>query len=382
MKGYVDRFDSLIAGWAFDPSAPGCAVDIVIEHEGQELCRFAASSLRNDLIPVIGEGEHGFVFHPKEADGFDKDMRLQVFAVGEARHLLYEGDWTYQGIVAEGADGWLFLNKDSNQVNLRIAAKIGVEPDEVYRTALQFASREALLSQLNVPYIALIVPEKNVVCSKFFLGQKVSASRPVPLILEQTKKLGCRPIYPIAEFSASDVDLYYRTDTHTNMYGYDLIYRILQRELPGSFRDIKPPTVLNNKFCGDLGVKLRPVHTEAVQEYVRPATADHFYNYNRMPEIFRTGGRLRGEVVSVMNRNATKRLLVFGSSSAYHALPLLSHAFEHTLFIWENTFDYRIIQLFAPDCVLWLPAERFLPMQVDDLKGLPETLETVRNLLS
>lgn len=382
MKGYVDRFDSTIAGWAFDPNAPGRAIDIVIEHEGIELFRCVAGFLREDLIPDLGEGEHGFSFDPKEADGFDKDIYLKVYAVNETKHLLFEGEWVYQKLIAKGPDNWLFLNRDSNHVNLRITGKFGVEPDNIHRTALQFASRETILARMGLPYLAIIVPEKNLVCEKFLPHLQISERRPVPLILKRIENFGCKAVYPIDEFRKSNVDLYYRTDTHTNAHGYKLLYEIIQRELPAFFEAVTlPEPVFNEEFCGDLGAHLTPIQTEAAYQFLKPSSEEHFYDYDQIPLLMRSGGRLRGEFVSVRNRRAKKRLLVFGTSSAYHALPLLSCAFSRTLFIWENTFDFRIIESFAPDCVLWLPPERFLPMQVDDLEGLPSTFQKIREFL-
>lgn len=381
MNGYIDRFDSVIAGWAYEPTDPGKALEIVVECDGKELYRCVASLFREDVLAEIGTGEHGFTFEPDENNGFDKNMRLQVYAITNQKNLLFEGFWKYQGVVVEGRDKWLFLNRDSNQVNMRISGEVGIESEKIYKAAITFASRQAMLSQLNIPYVALIVPEKNVVCRENFRGLEVSQARPVMLILDETKKLGCYPIYPIFEFENSQVDLYYKTDTHTNIDGYSLLYRILQKKLPDLFKDVEPNLYLNPIFSGDLGSKFTPGRTEEAMQYVLPNTKEHFYQYNRMPDVFENGGTIRGEIVLAINHNATKRLLVFGSSSAYHALPLLSCAFAQTLFVWENTFDYKIIQEFEPDCVLWLPPERFLPMRADDITGLPETLKVARQII-
>ncbi|TXF96063.1 hypothetical protein [Massilia arenae] len=382
VRGYIDRFDSTIAGWAFDPSAPGRAVDVVIENDGREIYRCSAGLIRQDLIPVIGGAEHGFSFDANEKNGFYRSMDLKIYMVSSERRLLYEGGWVYEGMVAQGVDNWLFLNTDFNQVNLRIAGKVGVEPEKIYRTALQFATREALLAKKNIPYASIIVPEKNVICARYFPELVVSDYRPVPLIIDETRKFNCSVIYPIDEFLSSNIDVFYKTDTHANAEGYRIIYRLLQKKLPQFFDGVcLPPVAVNQKYYGDLGGKLDPAQSEVTDRYLRPETEGHFHSYDRISETIQARGRLRGEVVSVLNRNATKRLLVFGTSTAYAALPLVSCAFAHTLFIWENTFDYKIIEEFSPDCVLWLPAERFLPMEVDDLKGLPLSYEKVEELL-
>jgi len=383
MKGYIDRFDSTIAGWAVDMDAPDRPVEILVESNGKEIYRCSAVLMRTDLISSLGRGEHGFSFDATEKNGFFQSMPLQIFALAESKHLLHEGDWVYEGMVARGSDNWLFLNTDFNQVNLRMAGKVGVNPDDIFKTALQFSTRDALLFKMNIKYISLIMPEKNVVCARYLPSLKVSELRPALLILEQAKKFNCRILYPVDKFIAEKADLFYKTDTHANAYGYQLIYKMLAQEAPEFFNlELLPSPVLNSRFCGDLGGKMTPPHFEETLVFPRPESSTHFYQYDRVKEVIDAGGRLRGEVVSILNRNAKKKLLVFGTSTAYAALPLVSCAFEQTLFVWENTFDYRIIELFSPDCVLWLPAERFLPMDVDDLKGLPTSFERIKALLA
>lgn len=382
MKGYIDRFDSTIAGWVFDPTLPGQAADIIVEYDGAELYRCVADLLREDLVPVIGEGYHGFMFDPLVSNGFDKDMQLKVYAVTNRKHLLYDGKWHFRKNVIEGVDNWLFLNEDSNKVNLRISGKIDFEPERIYRNALQFAFREAFMMRLGIPYLPVILPEKNVVCARFFPGIEISENRPVRLIRNQLERFGCRIFYPIEEFLASPVDVFYRTDTHFNTAGYNIIFDLLKKELPGLFGGITLPVpYLNKRFCGDLGNKLFPPQIEEVEEYVHPASKDHFYNRDNIHHLISRGEKIRGEVVSVLNRRAEKRLLIFGTSSAYHLLPIVSQGFSQTLLVWENTFDFRIVELFKPDCVLWLPSERFFPFSIDDLTGLPKTMEAVRQII-
>ncbi|MBB3225076.1 hypothetical protein [Pseudoduganella umbonata] len=383
MKGHIDRFNSTIAGWAFDPNYPGRAVEIVIEHNGHPIYRCTADFCRIDLLDAVGEENHGFSFDPTEEDGFTRNMHLSVFAVTDKKHLLHEGLWMYEGAVAFGEDEWLFLNTDSNQVNLRISAQVDIEAEKIHRTALLFAMREATLKQLGIPYRSLILPEKNVVCSQFLPGLAVSEMRPVNLIMEQLSRLNCTAIYPIDEFRGNASILFSKTDTHANASGYRLIFEIIRSELPELFGDVKLPSpVLNTKFCGDLGGKIRPVRIETVEEYAHPASAEHYYKHDNVLETIASGGRLRGQTIYVVNEHAKNRLLVFGTSSAYHALPLLSCGFAQTLMIWENTFDYRVIELFKPDCILWLPAERFLPTDLNDVSGLPATFQQVSKLMT
>jgi len=376
MRGNVDRFDATIAGWAFDSSQPDQAVEITVSHGERELYRCKADLFRSDLVPVLGSGNHGFSFDPANIEGIADGMVLVVQALGSSSFVMKEEAWVSQNIVAEGVGGWLFLQNDSNDVMRRMAGLVANAVTKINETAMSFVTREAMMAKFGIPYRAVIIPEKNVACAQFCSLIEVSDSRPVPRILEQARSFGCDILYPLEGLLGDPGNFYLKTDTHMNANGYEYILAVLKSEMPDYFGlEVVTPREENEAFCGDLGSKLLPKRTEATEQFKFPADTHQRFVINEVAHALSSGSTLRGSAILVANDLAPRRkLLMFGTSTAYHFLPVVAQFFSEVLFIWENTFDYALIQRFAPDCVLWLAAERFLPTGCNDMLGLPDTL--------
>jgi hypothetical protein len=384
MRGYVDRFNTTIAGWAFDPERPDQPVEISVSHGAHELYRCKADLFRSDLVPVLGSGNHGFSFDPANIDSIADKSVLTIRAHGTQSMLLKEEQWIRQSIVAEGSDGWLFLQNDSNDVNRRMAGLVGNDVARINETAMSFVMREAMLSRFGIDYRAIIIPEKNVICARYWPQMQVSEARPVPRIIAQAASFGSRVLYPAASM-LQDPDKYYlKTDTHMSADGCEHILSVLQPELPELFGGIFPaPRRENAIFCGDLGSKLKPPKTEATAEFCLPCCGMQEVLVDQVSTALKSGSALRGCAKFVRNAAAQRRkLLLFGTSSAYHFLPVVAQLFSEVLFVWENTFDYSLIKRFEPDCVLWLVTERFLPTGCNDMLGLPDTLAYLENIAS
>lgn len=377
IQGNLDRFDNTIAGWAFDNTLPGKALDIVVEHEGVEIYRSKAELYRSDLVDAIGEGDHGFSFDLLVARPESNELTLSVYACSnDNKQLLGEGFWKVSNTAVEGLDDWLFLNKDSNDVNAVISGETIIPSEKIHEGALLFVTRSAMLEKMQIPYQAIIMPEKNVVCAQYRINAIISNNRPALLIKDIAEGFSCKVEYPIQEFSASPSKYFAKTDTHANGAGYKLIFSILQRNHPEIFGEalLPEPSLITN-FCGDLGNKFVPRRYEDTQQYEFPLDSAPFEVDNPIPTILESGVTLRGSVVKIKNSQAKQgKLLIFGTSSAYNFLPVISMVYSEVLFVWNNTFDYILIKKYHPDFVLWLSTERFLPATCNDLLGLPNFL--------
>lgn len=369
--GCLDRFDNTIAGWAFDSEMPGQSLEITVEVEGSEIYRSDAKLYRGDLLEAIGECDHGFSFDLLVVRPEANELVLDVFAHGSEKILLGGGFWKSTDVAVEGKDGWLFLNTDSNDVNAVISGTKPVDDAQLSECALLFATRAGMLHKLGIPYQSIIMPEKNVVNARYRYNSSVSVNRPAILIRDLAKKYNCDLIYPINEFQQGG-PFFHKTDTHVNAAGYALIFSCLQQSKLLPFGStLLPEPSHNDSFCGDLGNKFSPHKSEQTIEYVFPTHLDSFELIDPIPEILENGSSLRGASVRTYYSDAPYgKALLFGTSSAYGFLPLLCHVFKEVFFIWENTFDYRVIQDFNPDLVLHIVSERFLPISCNDLLGI------------
>jgi len=372
IQGCLDRFDNTIAGWAYDSDMPGHALEITVETEGHEIYRSRADLYRGDLLDAIGECDHGFSFDLLVVRPEANELTISIYACGEQKQYLGGGYWKSTDVAVEGRDGWLFLNTDSNDVNAVISGSKIIDDCHLNECALLFATRAAMLRQLHIPYQSYIMPEKNVVHASQRYNASISENRPAIVIPAIAKEYGCELIYPLSDFQ-NDGPFYHKTDTHANAAGYALLFAHLQEAHAALLsKPALPEPVRNLSFCGDLGNKFTPPKREQTAEYVFPLDLDDFKLVDPIPSILESGGTLRGTSVRTYYDSAPcGKVLVFGTSSAYGFLPLLCHVFKQILFIWENTFDYQIIQRFSPDLVLHIVSERFLPISCNDLLGIP-----------
>jgi hypothetical protein len=97
-------------------------------------------------------------------------------------------------------------------------------------------------------------------------------------------------------------------------------------------------------------------------------------------EALRAKSMLRGNVAVIRNDAAPhSRTMVFGTSTAFRLMHYLAHAFREVVFIWENAIDYALIRELAPELVMWIAAERFLPIECDDSTGVRQAAERLRS---
>lgn len=381
LLGCLDRFDNTIAGWAFDPALPGTPLDITVEASGREVYRSSANLYRADLLNVTGECDHGFSFDLLDVQPDANESEIQIFAHGTTKTLLGGGFWKSADVAVQGKSNWIFLNVDSNDVNESIAGKKQFPNGQINETALLLATRTAMMRQLGIAYESIIMPEKNVVCAEYRYNAKISEERPAVQVQRLTKKYGADVIYPISHFLDGG-PFFHKTDTHANAFGYQLVLSILQQSRPDLFASTIPlePT-FNDTFCGDLGNKFSPPRVETTTEYTFPINDPCFELSDPIPLILQKGETLRGTLVRTTYSKAPNgKAVLFGTSSAYGFLPLLSVYFREVCFIWDYTFDYNLITNLNPDFVLLIISERFLPLSCNDMSGLSNLEEIYKEL--
>jgi hypothetical protein len=373
LLGCLDRFDNTIAGWAFDPEMPGEALDITVETSGREIYRSSANLYRADLLNAIGECDHGFSFDLLVAQPEASDLVIDIFAHGKEKKLLGGGFWKSTDVAVTGRFGWLFLNTDSNDVNAVISGEKRLCDAQISATSILLATRSAMLRQMKVEYQAVIMPEKNVVCAQHKFNSIISDERPAVSICRLAKQYGSDVIYPLAEFLDGG-PYFHKTDTHANAAGYAQLLSTLMKSNVSLFgKATLPEPTQNPAFCGDLGNKFNPKKFETTSEYKFPIHKRGFSVTDPIPKILESGETLKGSVVKTLNEEAPNgTAILFGTSSAYGFLPLLSTQFKKIIFVWEYTLDYALIARTRPDFVLLIISERFLPISCNDITGLPD----------
>ena len=373
--GHLDRLDHTVAGWALDTRDPERAVGITLAQDGKVIHRWNAVLYRADVAAAHGSGHHAFSLDLDKVPGVREGARLEVFAE-EMR--LGAGTFSPRPRAARGDDGWLFLQNDSNDVNARIT---GAKKVDVSRCVALFAERDRQFRMIGLPWLPVVVPEKNVVCQHLWRAHTISASRPVRLIEEQLRAQGIDAGYLIEEATEVGEEFFLRTDTHPSATGYLAVMRALAKRCPAFFDAIALPVpALVRGISGDLGVRFDPPVREDALRYTFPRSPGQGVVLDTVSEALRAKTMLRGNVAVMRNDAAPhNRTMVFGTSTAFRLMHYLAHAFREVVFVWENALDYPLIRELSPELVMWVAAERFLPIECDDRTGVKQATERLRS---
>ena len=133
-----------------------------------------------------------------------------------------------------GRDGWLFLQRDTNDVVGQHTGRVrmGRERRHAWREIL--AQRMSWAKRFGIVWVTLIAPDKESVYPEYLPPEIVpSHRRPVHELLDVARSVGAPVLYPVEELVAAKDQgpLYFPTDTHWTHRGAYVAYRALCREL-------------------------------------------------------------------------------------------------------------------------------------------------------
>src|SRR6266487_3056778 len=135
-----------------------------------------------------------------------------------------------------GKHGWLFLQRDTNDVIGQHTGRVrlGRERRRTWKRLLR--QRKSLMKRLGVAWLCQIAPDKESVYPEYLPPEVIpSARRPVHELLKVARSVGAPVAYPLDDILAAknDEPLYLRADTHWNQRGSYAAYRSLCNGLLG-----------------------------------------------------------------------------------------------------------------------------------------------------
>jgi hypothetical protein len=223
----------------------------------------------------------------------------------------------------------------------------GVEPINATATD-KWKQTLAQRKQLFPDCVHLICPEKLAVLSDFAPKVTLDPDRLACVLGHQAKV-----IYPVAELAVQDDTLgasYSKTDTHFNDLGALRCVQLVLSEM--SVSHDYDPQWRSISILGDLGMKMEP----------QIRSKKTVMQNHQVVEMSENGLQNRGRMMSFHNPQALEgRLLIFGDSfSGITLARMFANFVSDVLFVHSLSADYRIIQRYKPDFMLFEMAERFL----------------------
>ena len=262
------------------------------------------------------------------------------------------------GKVIEGADGWLFLAHDSNDVLAQHTGRLLFSARELEEWRYLLETRRAWLAERGIAYAFLIPPNSLTVHADLLPGHALSDLRPVTQLLDLVDSVPI--VYPLAELRA-EPGAYFRLDTHWSALGAFVAYEQLMRALGRPALDRSEVRFFEQPYSGDLGAKLTPPR-EAPRMFAAPrAQTARLLHDNRVEDF--------GRRVEVESEGPAVRCLVCGDSYTYPMLPFMAESFGRLLFVQLSTMDFELVRKWRPDVVVNVLNERFLIEIPNDLFG-------------
>lgn len=274
--------------------------------------------------------------------------------------------------VLEGRDGRLFLDHDSNRVVDQHAGRLPFDDETLARWSSLLRARHEACAARGARFAQVIAPNAHAVYEELLPADVPrGARRPVLQLLGHLRAEGhpALVLYPLDELRAARDGLPYPpVDTHWSGFGGWIAYRAALAALgpEAGLRVLGEDEVAftRDERVGDLGRKLLPPRagTFADARVLEPRA--RVVDDNRV----RNNGRVirfAAEGPDVPDR----RLLCFGDSFGYPLLRFLAESAARVTFAHSSTIDAALLEAEAPDVVLCVLNERFLPVVPDDAGG-------------
>lgn len=284
-------------------------------------------------------------------------------------------NFSEEGVVHIGSDGWLFLWGGSNDVY-----RYYTEPDYFTNEDLciwgeLLDGRNKRLTDQGIQYLHFVVPDKITLYPEFLTVDVPHFDRhPINLF---NRYLGEKSYYldilePLRSAKAL-APVYYKTDTHWDYYGCNIAYDAVCQRLGVIPRaELKSRPYGDNNMALDLGSKLTPPIKEDARFFRVLKDAQRIFANEKI--IYNeTTGFAEGKPMFVgcyavfKNPSETaeqKKLLVFGDSYCEFRPHLLTGLFAETFsevhFVWSSNIDYSYVEEIKPDIVITEIAERFV----------------------
>jgi alginate O-acetyltransferase complex protein AlgJ len=281
-------------------------------------------------------------------------------------------------MVLHGTDGWLFLQRDRNDVLGQHTGSVRLSPDQKAQWRRALEARVEVSEQLGVLWSCLVAPDKESVYPEHLPAEVEPVERrPVHEFLEIAEEAGAPVAYALEwlEQAKAGPELYAKTDTHWNYRGSYVAYRAICDLLSRQGLDLEVVEEerlhwRDEELEGDLGGKV--LGEPALGAMANVEVADP-----QARLTFDSGVINHGWVVRFEKPAEGRTCVLFGESFAYFLLPYFKETFERLVFVHTSMFIPEIVERERADVVLSLPLERFLIRPPDDENAFAKLRETV-----
>lgn len=261
----------------------------------------------------------------------------------------------YNNEVEVSQEGYLFLIKGNHKVLEYFTGNVEKDEKSVENFWFNISKRELFCSKRNIEYRHFVFPDKLYMLKEQLNHNIVSLYK--SWYESEIPQVQSRVIYLEGKLFNKEA-LYYRTDTHFNVYGeLDNIQQIMtgHEDAFDAYKDKVLERLYEIPgFVGDLGKKCTPVMSEESVNFTTVEEASKRYS----------NGLSKGNdgIIDIyINQNALykKTVLIFGDSFFRSLLRHLSYFYQKVVFCRSQFFYPDIVLACSPDIVWSGNAERY-----------------------
>ena len=266
--------------------------------------------------------------------------------------------------VYQAANGEFFLTGGGHNVLEYAQGKLKPSDESIANLKENLAFRRRRATELGVPFVHIVAPEKYRVMPDGFPVQNPSS------LAEAYRAGGCDFIYPVEELKDHDGKgrSYYYADTHWAPHGLRRITTLVAKAagLPPELvkrgddqitADIRPAEA---PYFGDLGKKFNPPFGEEA-DILKPSHPTGIFD-NGLAHLVDNpvnDGRMI-VLISHCTFAADKYLLIFGDSYLHHCLPYFAYFFKRVIYCRTRFWHEEMVTSVQPDMIVTEMAERYL----------------------
>lgn len=318
-----------------------------------------------DLLPAAG-GVSGWIKNAVQfPEAYQKRFGDNFFQRGQMinwfnsfrLNVLHETVFTQ---VVVGKEGWLYYTGEQNLDSYQCSRPF--TPEELNLAADNLLEIQQKLAERGIPFILAIAPNKESIYPEYLPKsvQKLGTTCPLDQLLETLESRGVHTVIdfrPVLLEAKKTRPVYFRTDTHWNLYGAYLANAEIVRAMQASFPELVIPTIeqydlVPETTSGDLArllaVSPLPEEQTIVLKPKFPLMAqsvspdDDFTIYTEVPG------------------SSLPRAAIFRDSFSNSLIPYLSEYFSRAVFQRSSTVDFDLIDREKPDVVILEMAERYV----------------------